>query len=697
MKKRIIYVTVLMFSMLIFTGCVASSPVVSAAKNNNFKMMKQEIDKGSKVDEVDEKGITALMYAAKSADLATVEYLVQKGASINAKSKSLWTPLHYAVRYNSFDVVKYLLKNGADLNAESSEKVTPIYLSIYRENESLKEQISVIKFLLEKGADVNIAAKNNWTPLLIASREKPLEIVKFLINNKANINDTTSDRWTALHLAARYNSADVVEYLVKQGVDLDVQILDKGIPNHTPLYLALYREKERLNDKIRVIDCLLKNGANANIKGKSDWTAFLDAAQNTSLDIVKLFIKHKADINSKTVDNWNPLHLAARYNSLDVVKYLVQNGVDLNAQTLHKGKAHNTPLILTIYREKEQLKDQEAIIKFLLEHGANPNIKTSDNKTILHFTARNSSLNIVKSLVENNADINAAQPDGWEPLHLAARYNNIDVVKYLANNGADLNAQTVYKGKINYTPLHLALYREKEEIKDQEAIVKYLIGMDTNLMLKDSYGRTAQIVATQSNQYKLLKYFKDPSLAKREVEEDKKKQQRIIVNEFINNKDFQGLKTYTDKNPSAAYYISDDSLRLMFTGPRGMKVGDIRKLLKQGKSEVIVISLIKRVKTPYKEFTLDEIDTLIEMGLSDNIIASMIDVTTELLKDEQRKKEQQFLLSEQQRIAKENSKTKVIYQQGPSLQQKTVGDVIIDKAVDKAVDKGVEMLLRKLF
>lgn len=552
MKKRIIYLTALMFSMLIFTGCVSSSPVVVAAKNKDFTTMKQEIDKGSKVNAVDESGTTALMYAAKSGDLETVKYLISKGAGINIKSNKNWTALHFAVQNNS------------------------------------------------------------------------LEIVKILVEHNANVNAQTKDGWTPLHMAARYNSLDTVKYLVDKGAYIDTQNLYQGRANYTALHLAIFRKDEQLKEQKAIVNFLLNNGANVNINASKGWTLLhLACRYKSDLDIVNQIIEHNANINARTSDGWSVLHMASRYSTLDVVK----------------------------------------------------------------------------SLIENNADLKAKKPDGWSALHLAARYNSIDVVKYLVNQGSDINAQTIYKGKENYTPLHLALFRTKEELNDQEAIVKYLIGVNSNLMIKDSFNKTAEQEARIKRLFKLNKYFQNTSIAKNEIEEDKKKQQRVVVNEFIKNKDFKGLKEYTDKNPSAAYYISDNSLRLMFTGPRGMKVGDIRKLLKQGKSEVIVVSLIKRVKTPYKEFTLDEIDTLIEMDLSDNIIAAMIDVTTELLKDEERKKEQQFLLSEQQRIAKENSKTKVIYQNTPGVkvQQKTVGDVILDKAVDKAVDKGVDMLLRKLF
>ena len=90
----------------------------------------------------------------------------------------------------------------------------------------------------------------------------------------------------------------------------------------------------------------------------------------------------------------------------------------------------------------------------------------------------------------------------------------------------------------------------------------------------------------------------------RRAEGKKVKRQRKKVQAFILKNDYLGLKTYTNNHPTAAYFIKSKAMRLMFTGPKGMKVGDIRKLVKEGRSETIVVSLIKRVETPYKAFTL---------------------------------------------------------------------------------------------
>ena len=164
------------------------------------------------------------------------------------------------------------------------------------------------------------------------------------------------------------------------------------------------------------------------------------------------------------------------------------------------------------------------------------------------------------------------------------------------------------------------------------------------------------------------------------------------VQKFITVNDIKGLKEYTEKNPIAVNFIEEKALRLALTGPKNMKVGDIRKLLKDGKSELIIVSLIKRVKSPYKEFSIDEIDTLISMGLSDKIIAGMIDVTTEIYKDTKRKQEQESMLKQQQSMqnAQRTSTQQVQVQQDDS-------NPVMDKVTEEITKQGIKLLLDNLF
>ena len=138
----------------------------------------------------------------------------------------------------------------------------------------------------------------------------------------------------------------------------------------------------------------------------------------------------------------------------------------------------------------------------------------------------------------------------------------------------------------------------------------------------------------------------DELAAQLKAKEEKLEMQIASLSE---KKNFEGLSALIDENPDAINYITDEELMLKLIGPKGMKVGDIQKMLKNGKGEAHVIQLIKRGQAPYKEFSLAETGTLAKMGLTKNTIASMIEVTLEISKEAKRKKEQEQLFVEQKK------------------------------------------------
>ncbi|WP_345992945.1 hypothetical protein [Sulfurimonas sp. HSL-1716] len=170
------------------------------------------------------------------------------------------------------------------------------------------------------------------------------------------------------------------------------------------------------------------------------------------------------------------------------------------------------------------------------------------------------------------------------------------------------------------------------------------------------------------------------------------------VDKLEANKDYKGLKEYTDNHPQAVYYIKDEPLKLAMIGPKGLKVGDIREYLKNGKSELILLSMIKQQESPYKKFTLHEIDLLEKMGLTDKVIAAMIDVTTLLLHDEKIRKQQNYFLEEQKRIAA-SQHTAAVYQttQNQTQQKPDEPDETTEKVKNEVIKQGVGILLDQLF
>ncbi len=82
------------------------------------------------------------------------------------------------------------------------------------------------------------------------------------------------------------------------------------------------------------------------------------------------------------------------------------------------------------------------LVRFLLKHGADPNVEVDDGYTCL-LTAIESdadeSTPIVGELIRAGADIHATGTNGWTPLHMAAACGQVEKASLLIDAGADVN------------------------------------------------------------------------------------------------------------------------------------------------------------------------------------------------------------------------------------------------------------------
>ena len=129
-----------------------------------------------------------------------------------------------------------------------------------------------------------------------------------------------------------------------------------------------------------------------------------------------------------TAEGGTPLHVAADRGYLRIVKFLLKHGANPNM----KNDYGNTPL-----HDAAAFGHRE-VVKLLLEHGADPNIKNNDGSTPLHHAAESGNSKVVEVLLEHGADPNIQDDiDGWTPLHDAVANCHVDVVRVLLDRGAD--------------------------------------------------------------------------------------------------------------------------------------------------------------------------------------------------------------------------------------------------------------------
>jgi ankyrin repeat protein len=139
--------------------------IVQAVKENNIKLIKSLIKKGTDVNVADYEGNTALIEASYRNNLKIVKYLVENGADVNKVNKNERTSLIYAIENNNKNMVNYLVEHNADVN---DQDIPPLLVAIE------VGDLELVKILVQNGADIDEEI------LLLANEMGNKTIIKYL-------------------------------------------------------------------------------------------------------------------------------------------------------------------------------------------------------------------------------------------------------------------------------------------------------------------------------------------------------------------------------------------------------------------------------------------------------------------------------------------------------------------------------------
>ncbi|KXT04375.1 hypothetical protein AC578_3584 [Pseudocercospora eumusae] len=120
-------------------------PLHQAAVTSQSAMCELLIDRGAKIDCLDDDRNTPLHYASACGSIASVKALLRAGADIEAEQTYGLRPVHWAAHKNHVEVVEFLLDHGAKLDVKAEEGATPLHLAASRGH------FAVVKLLLERG------------------------------------------------------------------------------------------------------------------------------------------------------------------------------------------------------------------------------------------------------------------------------------------------------------------------------------------------------------------------------------------------------------------------------------------------------------------------------------------------------------------------------------------------------------------
>ncbi|XP_050777476.1 POU domain class 2-associating factor 1 isoform X1 [Gopherus flavomarginatus] len=208
------------------------------------------------------------------------------------------------------------------------------------------------------------------TPLLVAVAARQPAIVYDLILTGADVNAVDDKGQSALHLAATYGYAQVIQVIMSLGFPYDLEM--KDFEGHTPLHCAVLSH----NSLFREQQCHLTL--------TEEQRKELQYQSEEVLSCIHLLVQMGASIHSRDVKSSKTvLHYTVQDGNISLLKYFLELNAFMSEDFVNS-KAHgNTALHMAaaLYQDK----NQEEIIKLLLDHGADPSIRNLDNDQAIHM------------------------------------------------------------------------------------------------------------------------------------------------------------------------------------------------------------------------------------------------------------------------------------------------------------------------
>ncbi len=154
-----------------------------------FTMTKFLIDSGANVNtKTTDDAATPLMFASQAPYKSVIRLLLENGADINETNDLGMSALMYAIanidrarvgegRGATPDTAKYLINNGANINITcGSTHMTPLMYS------AITNLPEVAELLIACGANINIEDDDGYTAIYYAKQKKSYEIIRMLEN-----------------------------------------------------------------------------------------------------------------------------------------------------------------------------------------------------------------------------------------------------------------------------------------------------------------------------------------------------------------------------------------------------------------------------------------------------------------------------------------------------------------------------------
>lgn len=314
--------------------------LLAIAADKDFKLTNYFVAKGLSLKEADANGATAFDYAAKSANIELLKALIAKG--VKPTSAALVFASQGGRNFSApLETYKYLVDDlKLDVNFANHEGNTALHNVVRKPNQN-----DIITYMFSKGANVNAVNEDGNSVFMNAVNTKDIAVVEMLFPKVKNINTVNKKGESALSLAVANGTPKAVEYLLNNGAD--VKVVDKA-GNNLGFYLVQSykpntgRGATPTDEFAEKLALLTAKGLAVSAPQKDGNTLYHIAIANLDLGLLKKITALNIDVNAKNKDGNTVLHRAALIAKDDaVLKYLLEIGADKKITTEFDETAFN--------------------------------------------------------------------------------------------------------------------------------------------------------------------------------------------------------------------------------------------------------------------------------------------------------------------------------------------------------------------
>ncbi|KAH7327406.1 ankyrin repeat-containing domain protein [Rhexocercosporidium sp. MPI-PUGE-AT-0058] len=416
-----------------------------------------------------------------------LEILNQADLDVNKADIEGTTALCLSACYGMAEVVSRLLQfPSVDLDrVEKGAQRTALLLAA---RSSPNPQ--VVDLLLRKGANQNKLDSHGSNPIFRSLQADNDEIFLAFVKNSSLTIDLTStdkDGRSLMHWAAEAGKSYAIYELHAKGLSVD----SRDNLDMTPLHDAC-RCGERT-----AVEQLIEFGADRSAKDKLGRIPATIALQYGHTDVENICkIEGEAEPNAVDLPAWS-LAITRKFDAITRLIALDPFSLNIKEPRTERSALH----CLLRWNEKDEEENVQMKIMRKLIHEGNmpPDEADRYGQTPLHLAAIHGNLEATKLLLDCDVRVDALDVFGLTPLLIAYKNQDLSVATALIEEGATIDDNRMNLEELLFAALKL----------ENETAVRYLIAAGADRMAMDNDGRTADMIAEQSKDKRLVKIMKE--------------------------------------------------------------------------------------------------------------------------------------------------------------------------------------------